>query len=107
MAEVLAERQVLYAEPQMLALNLEAIGRAETALHVVNYAYDADRDACVPRHDFGVDVRVPHPVRTATVYAPGRAPQDIAVSQYGSRVHVVLPRLDTYAVVQLKSGPSR
>jgi hypothetical protein len=105
-AEVLAERQVLCAEPRMLALNLDVIGEAETALHLVNYAYDADRDACVPRHDFGVDVRVPHPVGTATLYAPARAPRDIAVSQSGSRAHVVLPRLDTYAVVQLKAGPA-
>jgi len=106
-AEVLIERQVVCADPRTLALNLDAIGETETALHVVNYAYDADRDACVPRHDFGLDVRVPHPVGTATMYSPGRPPRDVAVSDAGPRVHIVLPRLDTYAVVQLKAGPSR
>src|SRR6266496_283973 len=68
--------------------------------------YDADRDACVPRHDFGLDVRVPHPVGTATMYSPGRPPRDVAVSDAGPRVHIVLPGLVTYAVVQLKAVPT-
>jgi hypothetical protein len=97
----IGDRQVICAGATMLALNLDAIGASETALHVVNYDFDQEKDACTPRQHIDIAVRTVHPVSSATVYAPGCPPEDITVSRAGSRARLVIPRLDTYAVVRL------
>jgi hypothetical protein len=98
----ISDRQVICTGAKMLALNLDAISASETALHVVNYDFDREKDACTPRQHLAIAVRTRHPVGAATIYAPGCPPEDITVSRGGSRVRLVIPRLDTYAVVHLR-----
>jgi hypothetical protein len=98
------DRQVLCEGGGTLAVNLDAISASESALHIVNYAFNRDEDACIPCQSLPVAVRAPHPVGTATVYAPGRPPERIAVTRDGSRARMVIPRLDVYAVVRLTAA---
>jgi hypothetical protein len=100
----LGDRQVICAGGGTLAVNLDAIGTSESALHIVNYAFSRDEDACIPRHPLPIAVRTTHPVGAAVVYAPGRPPERIAVTRDGSRARMVIPRLDVYAVVRLAAA---
>jgi hypothetical protein len=97
----LDDRQVRCPGAGTLAVNLDAISASESALHIVNYAFSRDEDACTPRSFLDIAVRTPHSVGTATVYAPGRPPEPVAVTRDGSRTRLVIPRLDVYAVVRL------
>jgi hypothetical protein len=97
----LDDRQVLCAGAGTLAVNLDAISASESALHIVNYAFSRDQDACTPRSFLDIAVRTPHSVGTATIYAPRRPPEPVAVTRDESRTRLVIPRLDVYAVVRL------
>lgn len=100
----LSDRQVICAGAGTLAVNLDAISGSESALHIVNYAFSRDEDACTPRSFLDIAVRTAHPVGTATVYAPGHPPEPVAVTRDGSRTRLVIPRLDVYAVVRLAAA---
>jgi hypothetical protein len=97
----LGDRQLLCETTGTLAVNVDAISATESVLHVVNYDFDQENDACQPRHQLRIAVRTSHPVGTATVYAPGRPPERVSVLRDGSRSRLTIPRLDVYAVVRL------
>lgn len=101
LAERLTDRQIVCAEPELLAMNLDAISESETALHIVNYAFSRGDDACRPRSNIDISVRTPHAVSTATIHAPGREPEDVRAWPEGSRTRFSIPLLSIYAVVRL------
>ena len=85
-----------------LAVNVAAMSAAESALHVLNYGFDREKDTCESRHQLGIAVRTGHPVGTVTVHAPGCPPERVSFLQDGSRSRLTIPRLDIYAVVHLE-----
>jgi hypothetical protein len=99
--DVLADPQVVVPEGLELATTLRRTDGG-TALHVVNYAYDPERDAAVPARDCALAVRLPHDARTATLHAPGREAQPLAVHRDGDRHAVTLPELGIYAIVHFR-----
>lgn len=84
---------------ELAAVNIHALQDGTTALHVVNYDYDADSDSIRERHDVELSVRVSHPVSRATLHAPGAEPASIPVAVSDGFAAVSIPRLSTYAIV--------
>lgn len=98
----LGDRQLLCEGTGTLAVNVAAISATESALHVLNYGFDREKDTCKSRHQLGMAVRTGHPVGTVTVHAPGRPPERVSFLQEGTRSRLTIPRLDIYAVVRLE-----
>jgi hypothetical protein len=93
-----------------VSVNLADLGDRGRALHIVNYDFDEDRDAAVPHHDVevvvpavdagdGAGVGVGVGVGEATLHRPGAAPEPLEVTETADGLRVVVPTLETYAVV--------
>ena len=104
------EETVAAVEPEVLvdlgtsgAVSLQVAPAGGWAVHLVNYDYDQGSDRVRPRADLAVQVRTDQPFTRATVHAPGRATLDVeVVAGADGTVEVVLPLLETYAVVHLR-----
>jgi hypothetical protein len=98
----LDDRQVLCQTRGTLVVNMDAISTTESALHLVNYDFDSEKDACKPRLQIGIAVRTSHPVSRATIYSPDRPPTRVSAVRDGARSRLAIPRLEIYAVVRLE-----
>jgi hypothetical protein len=84
----------------MLATNVMRLPDGRTAVHVVNYGYDAEEDRVRP-FDTDLTVRLfrPH-ARAAGYFCDGRVtPVEVRVEEHGFRHTVVLDALGPYAIV--------
>jgi hypothetical protein len=84
----------------MLATNVMRLPDGRTAVHVVNYGYDAEEDRVRP-FDTDLTVRLfrPH-ARAAGYFCDGRVtPLEVRVEERGFRHTVVLDALGPYAIV--------
>jgi hypothetical protein len=84
----------------MLATNVMRLPDGRTAVHVVNYGYDAEEDRVRP-FDTDLTVRLfrPH-TRAAGYFCDGRVtPLEVRVEEHGFRHTVVLDALGPYAIV--------
>jgi hypothetical protein len=103
LAGQVTDPQLICSETEVIAVNLDALSSSETALHIVSYGFDRQLDACTPRENVHLGVRTRHPVSAAIIHAPGRPPEEVAVTRERSRTRLSIPRLDTYAVVHLRA----
>ena len=74
-------------------------------IHLLNRAYDGDRDACVAQRDFKVQLRndlfgARKPVE-ATLHTPGRPSQSLRVTSGSSATTIDVPELADWAIVEL------
>ncbi|MDR1431063.1 MAG: hypothetical protein LBI99_02960 [Propionibacteriaceae bacterium] len=85
----------------LAAVNLQRVGDGRVALHIVNYDVDQRTDEVRPRVDVPIELRVRASGAQAMLHMPGYAPKEIAVRNSDGLVRLVLPLLETYAVVVL------
>jgi hypothetical protein len=71
------------------------------ALHIVNYAYHAERDAIIAPEGVEVTLRLPRRCTTATLYQPGSEPRAIEIQAYGNQHTLCFDRLPVYTIVLL------
>jgi hypothetical protein len=98
----LVPRQILVSDDRELGLNIQQAPSGGISVHLVNYDYIESDD--VVRRRRNVAVRIEHPAPTsAMLYRPGRPPDELAVAASGDWSSFVIPELDTYAVVHLRT----
>jgi hypothetical protein len=90
--------QVTISGEADLGLHLQRVGRG-AALHLVNYAYDAGRDAVVEAEGLQISVRLPHRYGTATVFTPGAEPRPLETQVDGDMHTLWFDRLPLYMIV--------
>ncbi|MGW0229366.1 hypothetical protein ACWDWO_13700 [Actinopolymorpha singaporensis] len=86
-----------------VAVNVARLSGDSAAVHLVNYAYDAEIDAV--RHHTDVSLRVRLPVATSgrvVYHAPGIPSFDLPVRRDGMTVEVSIPRVGVYGIVELR-----
>jgi len=88
-----------------LATTVRALEDGSAAVHLVNYAYDAERDAVGVAHDCTLRVRLAAPHARAVLHRPGHEPADLRVARDGDVHTCTLDRLETYAIVHFRRGP--
>ncbi|GAB3597217.1 hypothetical protein [Microbacterium tumbae] len=84
-----------------MATSVHRLEDGSISVHVVNFAYDEDADAVVPREGFALGIHVEQHVSIATVYRPGESTVTVPVRYEDGVAHVVVDRIDLYAVVHL------
>jgi hypothetical protein len=83
-----------------LGVNVAQTADGGAAVHLVNYAYDAERDSVRTQEDVAVSVRLPFPVASATYHVPGGS-VPVEVSGKGEVATMTLPQVGVYGVVEL------
>ena len=96
--------QVVVPAELDLATTVRPVEGGGSALHVVNYAYDADRDAVVVAPDCTLRVRLAEPHVRATVHRPGEPPAELPVGHEGGMHTCTLDQLGTYAIVHFQQA---
>ncbi|HET6563551.1 MAG TPA: hypothetical protein VFG72_16910, partial [Marmoricola sp.] len=86
------------------ATNLHRLSSGAVALHLVNYDYDASKDAMLVVADVEVAVRLEAPRRLASVVTPEGGWRDVELRHDGDTHVVALGDLGVYAVVVLHDG---
>ncbi len=83
-----------------IGLHLQHVGGG-AALHVVNYGYDAARDAVRALEALEIAIRLPRRYTSATAYVPGQEPRAVEV-QADENVHrLSFDHLPVYTIVLL------
>ena len=82
-----------------LAFNTQLTVDGGVALHIVNYDYEPDADATVPRRDIELCVRVPAVAADATLHGDLLGGGSIPVRIVGDRLAVRIPTLGIYTVL--------
>jgi hypothetical protein len=85
----------------LAAANLQRTDNG-VALHVVNYDVDAATDSIQSRIDQMIEVVLGFAPTQAQLHRPGRPAELVSIQVEGKVTRVVLPQLDTYAVVHFK-----
>jgi hypothetical protein len=85
-----------------LAVNVHRLADGSAAVHLVNYGYDPELDRVEVVKDVELAVRLPFPVRQATLVAPGRGRSELAVRSADARSAMPLDDVGIYAVVVLE-----
>ena len=86
------------------AANIQRGTSGAGALHIVNYDYDLASESTVAASPVRVRLRVPVAVRAATLHRPGRDEVAIPVETRDGAVHLELPEVGPYAIVELGPG---
>ena len=85
-----------------LGVNLARLADDAAALHLVNYAYSSEHDAC-RRHDgVEVSVRLPFAPASAVHHVPGSPPETVPVTCEDGVTTVTLPAVGVYGVLELR-----
>jgi hypothetical protein len=92
-------RKVDLSTEGTLSVNLTDLGGAGVALHIVNYDFDEAADGALQHTDVEILLRDAPPGGTATLHQPGHEPRQLELSTSADGTRVVVPTLDTYAVV--------
>jgi hypothetical protein len=87
-----------------VAVNIHRLADGSAAVHLVNYGYDVELDRVEGLKDVELSVRLPLAEPTATVVAPGGASTGLSVRSEQGVHHMLLDRLDLYAIVVLSPG---
>lgn len=95
------EPQVQLSGDGKLGLHVQRLTDESAAVHIVNYDYDADRDAVTPARNVSLGVRLPRSFGAATIYAPGTQPRAMLLQREGDLHHISLDHLDVYTMVVL------
>ena len=101
-AEDFAGGPQVVIEPAVdLAVNLHKVGDKETALHVIRYDYDEERDEVPVLERMTIDVRIARPSRMVKVLSPqGEVPSKLTFSRERREMHrVELEDVPMYFVV--------
>jgi hypothetical protein len=102
-----AGRQVDLDGVEDVAVNIHQLADGSVAVHLVNYAYDRDRDAVVARPDVQLSVAVPGNPSRATVMTHAGAVSDLPVTADDGRCRLTLPELSLYTIVVFHDGAHR
>jgi hypothetical protein len=98
--QVLGQPQVTIGAQADLGLQIQQVANA-AALHIVNYAYDAEGDAIIAPEGVEVTVRLPRRCTSATLYQPGSEPRTLEIQGEGNRHTLWFDRLPVYTIVLL------
>ena len=100
-------RELVPGEPQLVldglvrgAANIQRGSSGYGALHVVNYDYDLAREATVPASAIRVQLRPPFEVGSARVHRPGLVEEVVPVETRDGAIHLELPEVGPYAIVE-------
>lgn len=81
---------------------------APAVIHLLNQDYDADTDTMRTKSNIEVSIAVGltggAPARGATLFAPGRKLQRLAVKRRPDAVTVTVPTLDLWAILRMEQG---
>ncbi|MDX6302416.1 MAG: hypothetical protein QOF53_3630 [Nocardioidaceae bacterium] len=86
-----------------LGVNVARTAEGGAAVHLVNYAYDAERDSVRTQEDVAVSVRLPFPVGSATYHVPGGS-VPVELAGKAEVTTMTLPSVGVYGVVELSSA---
>lgn len=87
-----------------LATTVRPVDDGGRAVHLANYAYDAERDAVGVVRDLPLRVRLPDSHARATLHRPGHAPTELAVEREENVRTCTLDELEIYAIVHFQRG---
>ena len=99
--------QVVVPAELDLATTVRVVDDGSSAVHLVNYAYDWERDAVRVAHDCSLRVRLAARHARAVLHRPGHGPAELAVARDGDLHTVTLERLETYAIVHFQRAAER
>jgi len=100
-------RQVVLDGVDDVAVNIHRLADGAVAVHLVNYAYDRDRDEVRVRPDVQLSVALPGSRTHATVLTHTGAVQGLSLTADGDRYRLTLPELPLYAIVVFHDGTHR
>lgn len=97
------ERQLRHWSDAPLAFNTHAISETETALHIVNYAYEVDSDAATRQTDLAIELRAPHtPTSVEILTERGISVTLPCTTTADGHTGFVIPDAGVYTVVRLR-----
>jgi hypothetical protein len=97
-------RQVMGEGLADVAVNIHRLADGSAAVHLLNYAYDAQRDAVVPRRNVRLSVYLPGAPTSATLLTPDGKRVGLTLSAFDGRCSVELDELPLYSIVVLHDG---
>ncbi|CAA9395069.1 MAG: hypothetical protein AVDCRST_MAG75-1786 [uncultured Propionibacteriaceae bacterium] len=89
-----------------LAVNIHELASGAYAVHLVNYDYDAGRDAVSTYTDVELSVRLPGGCSDASLITPGLPDQPLVVKRDGDVHTVRLDQINLYSIVVLHREPT-
>jgi hypothetical protein len=85
-----------------LGVNVARTAEGGAAVHLVNYAYDAEQDCVRSHEDVTVSVRLPFAVGAATYHVPGGGSVPVDLAGKEEVTTVTLPQVGVYGVLELR-----
>jgi hypothetical protein len=92
-------RQVAMSISGDVAANVQRLADGSAALHLINYAYDADNDRISPATAVEVTVRLPFEPGAATLVTPDGGVQPVDIEVADGVTTVAVDELGVYAIV--------
>jgi hypothetical protein len=98
-----AEPQIRLSAPANLAINLQRV-EAGTAIHMIRYEYDFEKDRVPPLAELDLDLSLPGSFNSVEVYAPREAPK-VEFDTIADGLHSLkLMNIPLYSIVLLRSN---
>jgi hypothetical protein len=76
------------------------------AIHIVNYAYDAQQDAVAAAENVRLTMRLPQRYGTATCYVPGQEPRPLEMTVDARSHTFFLEHVSLYTIIRLREEPA-